>query len=162
MVFLLKICVLDLVSKYGENIRISRIKVFSGDCGSVFGYVHGDSNVGKLGSMLYLKGINNKLAYDLAMHIVAMNPLYLNRKSVPISIIEEKRELYIKDVFKKYGKKDSTVIDKIIKGKLEKDLNDIIFLNQKFVKSDKITVNDIIKDKLDIIDFVRFDVGKEI
>jgi len=150
---------LELVSKYGENIRIERIKYFEGIPGSVFGYVHGK---GSLGSILSIKGKDYKLARDIAMHITAMNPMYLSRNLVPNDIVDEKKEIYLSETLKDCPNKDKTIITKIVDGKLEKDLNNIVLLNQIFVKTNKSKVSDIINGKIEIIDFIRFDVGKEI
>ena len=96
------------------------------------------------------------------MHIAAANPPYLKREDVPADILEKEKEIHreqIKD-------KPANVQDKIITGKLEKYYSDVCLLEQPFVKDDKISIKDLINNKITEIGenlvikrFVRMEVG---
>ncbi len=118
--------------------------------GAVFSYIHHN---GKLGVILELfcetdfVSKNEKfqeLGKNIAMHIAASNPLYLNMDEVPADIIEKEKNIQ-KEALIKEGK-PAKVIDKILDGKIKKYCTDIALLHQPFVKEPKMTVEDIIKE----------------
>lgn len=108
-----------------------------------------------------------EMSKDIAMHIAAMNPLYLKREEVPAEIIEKEKEVYRAQLAEQ--KKPANVIEKILEGKLEKYYEENCLLDQIFVKDEtkKKKVNDIviekvasIKENISIRRFVRFELGK--
>lgn len=87
-----------------------------------------------------------ELAHDLAMQITAMAPQYLSPEDVPQETKDKETEI-ITETLKKEGRPDN-LIEKIIPGKLDKFYQETCLLKQKFIKDDKKTIEDIIKEKI--------------
>jgi len=103
------------------------------------------------------------LANDLAMHVAAMNPLYLSPEDVPQEVIGKEREIYSEE-FAGSGK-PKEIVDKIVDNKMGKFYEDTCLLNQRFVKDEDVTVGDLIKQKIGVIGenirvgrFARFEI----
>lgn len=151
--------ILDLVSSYGENIFIGKYKYIKIKEGFLSSYVH-DSNFGKIGAIVHYFGENHDLAHDVAIHIVAMNPLYLDYVSIPLSIIEKKKDIFYSEVKNLYSEKSDLVLNKIVDGKLDKYLSSIVLLEQVFVKSGELKMKDILNNQIKLFSYFRFEVGK--
>ena len=138
--------------------------------GSISSYIHMD----RIGVMLEVNCETDfvartddfrELAKDIAMHIAAASPAYLNREDVPQDIIEREKEIYKAQV----TNKPPQVIEKIVEGKLEKFYSDTCLLDQIFVKDpdQKKKIKDIITEKIAKVGeniivrrFVRYQLGE--
>lgn len=105
------------------------------------------------------------LARDIAMHIAATAPLCVKREHVDPSLIEKEREIYRQQALNE-GKPEK-IIDKIVDGKIEKYMSEIVLLDQAFVKDNDKTISDLIKEKvgtlgenIQIKRFCRFRLGE--
>lgn len=103
------------------------------------------------------------LANDIAMHVAAMNPLYLSPENVPQEVVQKEREIYSEE-FAGSGKPQN-IIDNIVNGKLAKFYEEVCLLNQKFVKDEDVTVGELIQQKIGVIGenirigrFARFEI----
>ncbi|GAB4543457.1 MAG: translation elongation factor Ts [Thermodesulfovibrionia bacterium] len=103
---------------------------------------------------------------DIAMHIAASNPAYLNREDVPHDVIERERMIYASQI----ENKPSHVVEKIIEGRLEKFYSDNCLMEQIFIKDpeQKKRVKDVLVEKIArlgenivIRRFVRFQIGEK-
>ena len=106
-----------------------------------------------------------EMSRDVAMHIAAMKPAYLDRDSVPESVIEQQRSEFSKTV---PAGKPPAVAEKIVEGKLGKWFEEHCLLEQQFVKNDEITVGELVAgvsgilgEKLRVRRFVRYALGEE-
>jgi len=145
-----------LIHKIGENINIRRIEliVTSGTLGA---YVHG----GRIGVLVELKSGNQALAKDLAMHVAASNPLVVNQSDVPEVVVAKEKEIFIAQA--QESGKPMEIIDKMIKGRLRKFLDEVSLMGQPFVKDPNTKVADLVKSQnAEIKQFVRFVVGEGI
>ena len=159
---------IKLISKVGEKITIKRGKYIANNGLKTFAYTHGaiTDNIGKLGVIVSIESndFNNKVldfGNKLSMHVAALNPLSLDINSLDSKIIEKEKEL-IKKELKDTGKPEN-IYEKITIGKLEKFKQESTLLNQFWVMDPKKKVKDIIDDlnvKLNIIDFVRYKIGR--
>jgi len=153
------------ISKFGENIIIRRVRRFGVIDGCLFGYVHGLSNFGKVGSILLAdnkaKSFDN-MVVDIAMQVVAMNPLYLRKEDVPENVKSNERKIYLETAKNKYSDKSEVVIDKMINGQMDKFYKNIVLYEQLFIKDAKYSVKNLICNKFSLLDFVRFEVGEDI
>lgn len=102
---------------------------------------------------------------DLAMHIAASNPRYLSREDVPQDVLEKERQIYRTQA--QNLKKPANVIEKIVDGKMEKFFSEVCFLEQAFVKDDKVTIQELTKsiiakfgENIGIHRFARFQLGE--
>lgn len=105
-----------------------------------------------------------QLAHDLAMQVAAMSPEYIDRDSVPSSVIKKEKEI-IKGNDELKGKPKS-IVDKIINGKLEKFYQEKCLMEQPYFKDDKILVKDLmneavakIGEKIEVSNIYRITVG---
>ena len=118
--------------------------------GMFFSYVHHN---GKIGVMVELNCETDfvaktddfkQLGKDIAMHIAAANPQYLNAEDVPEDAIAEEKEVQRKALLDEG--KPYNVVDKIIEGKIKKFTSEISLMNQGFVKEPKKSIDDLTKE----------------
>jgi elongation factor Ts len=141
-----------LIAKIGENIAVRRFVRVSGP---VLGdYLHGT----RIGSLVALEGGNEALARDLAMHVAAINPAYVDASAVPAAVLDKEREILTEQT--KGEKKPPEIIAKMVEGRLRKYLAEITLLGQPFVKDPEITVEKLLKKSgARVVEFVRYEVG---
>ena len=142
-----------LIAKIGENISVRRfVRVTSP--GVLGTYVHG----GRIGSVVALKGGDEALAKDLAMHVAAANPAYIDSQGVPAAVLEKEREILAEQT--KEEKKPPEIIAKMVEGRLRKYLAEITLVGQPFVKDPDTTVEKLLKKAgATVLQFVRYEVG---
>ena len=145
----------DLIGKIGENMSIRRFKRFASD-NSLAYYLHG----AKIGVMVEYKG-DETAAKDVAMHIAAMKPVALSSNDVPAELIETERSV-AKAKAMEQGK-PAEIAEKMVEGSVQKYLKEVSLLNQSFVKNDKQTVEQMLKEKnTTVAGFTMFIVGEGI
>jgi elongation factor Ts len=145
-----------LIAKIGENITVRRFARLTAPK-TLGAYVHG----GRLGSLVALDGGDEALALDLAMHIVAANPGYIQAADVPAAIIDKEREILTEQT--KGEKKPPEIIAKMVEGRLRKFLGEVTLMGQPFAKDPEITVEKLVKKSgAKVVRFVRFAVGEGI
>jgi elongation factor Ts len=142
-----------LIAKIGENISVRRFVRVSAP-GALGTYIHG----GRIGSLVAMKGGDEALAKDLAMHVAAVNPAYIDSSGVPAAVLEKEREILAEQT--KGEKKPPEIIAKMVEGRLRKYLAEITLVGQPFVKDPDTTVEKLLK-KADasVVQFVRYEVG---
>ena len=106
-----------------------------------------------------------ELSRDVAMHIAAMRPAYLDRDAVPQNVVDEQRAEFQKSV---PPGKPPAVAEKIVEGKLGKWFEEHCLLEQQFVKNDEVTVGELVAgvsgvlgEKIRVRRFVRYALGEE-
>lgn len=151
----------EAVATIGENIQLRRLSLFSKNEDEVFGtYVHAN---GKVGVIVKVKGTDVEFAKGVAMHIAAINPLYVQESNVPAELVEKERAIANAETLENAGNKPQNIIEKIVDGKVAKFLKEICLVDQKYVIDDSKTVAQAAKDaNSEILDFVRFEVGEGI
>ena len=107
-----------------------------------------------------------ELALNLAMHIAAENPGYLQAEDVPEDVIEGEREVY-RALAEKEGKPEQ-VWDRIVEGRLKKFYSEVCLLEQPYVRDDQMTVGEYVKEtmgrlgeNITVCRFVRYQLGGE-
>ena len=102
---------------------------------------------------------------DIAMQIAATNPIAIDRKRVPDSIMEKEKEIY--GIQAKESGKPDKVIEKIVEGKMKKFFTEVCLLEQPFVKNPDMTVQDLVNDlmaktgeNIVLRRFARFQLGE--
>lgn len=130
---------LKLIGKLGENISIRRFATTT-HAGQVAQYLHG----GKIGVLLSYEG-DATVAKDLAMHIAASKPLALSREGVPADAIA--REKSVAEQKAVESGKPADIAAKMVEGSVQKFLKEVALLSQPFVKDDKLTVEQLLKNK---------------
>lgn len=147
-----------LVQKIGENISVRRIRLVTADAGVVGGYVHGTNRIAVL---VELKGGDQDLAKDVAMHIAAVNPQVVSPDDMPAEMIEKEREIYT--VQAQDSGKPAEIVEKMIGGRIKKFLAENSLVEQSFVKDPDITVGKLVANSgAQVLSFARFEVGEGI
>ncbi len=145
----------DLIGKIGENMSIRRFKRFAGDNQLAY-YLHG----AKIGVVVEYTG-DEVAAKDVAMHIAAMKPVALSAADVPANLIETERSVAKAKAIEQG--KPADIAEKMVEGSVQKYLKEVSLLNQSFVKNDKQTVEQMLKEKNTVVKgFTMFVVGEGI
>ncbi len=145
-----------LIAKVGENIQIRRLATLE-STHSVMSYVHST----RIGALVAVQGGNDELQKDMAMQIVASNPLVVRPDEVSQDIIMKEKEIFSAQAAT--SGKPADIIEKMISGRIKKYLDEISLVGQPFVKNPDITVGKILTDaKANVEKFIRFAVGEGI
>ncbi|MBE7415222.1 MAG: translation elongation factor Ts [Deltaproteobacteria bacterium] len=139
--------------------------------GIIGSYIHGGGKVGVLLEVNCETDFVAKtdgfsaLVREIALHIAAMSPLYVNRKEVPAGVIEGERRIY--EAQAKESGKPEHVVAKMVDGKVEKFLKEVCLLEQPFVKEPEKTIEQVVieniaklGENISIRRFARFKVGE--
>jgi len=162
---------IDLLRQKGLAVAAKRANRATSE-GVVATYIHAG---GKLGVMVELGCETDfvaknedfrEFAKDIAMHIAAANPISISRDEVPAAVIEREKDIFIQQALE--STKSDAVKEKMITGKIEKFLAEVALLEQKFVKNDKLSIQDLLNEligkmgeNISIKRFSRFQVGVE-
>lgn len=152
----------------GEKISLRRMAVVEGD--SVAAYVHNAAadGMGKIGVLVAVRGTDNGIAKQIAMHIAATNPLALSEADLDPVVVERERTVQTQKALEENEasakpKPASVIENNIIPGRMKKFLEENTLMGQKFVMNPDITVEQAAKDAgLSIIAFARVAVGEGI
>lgn len=148
-----------LVAKLGENMTIRRFEVVSKAGGALAHYLHGT----KIGVVVALEAGDAELARDIAMHVAASSPRYLDAASVPAEVLAAERKIVEAQTAEQSAGKPAEIIAKMIDGKLRKFVGEITLLGQPFVKNPDESVEKLLKGRnARVARFVRFAVGEGI
>jgi len=143
-----------LIAKIGENITVRRFARVAAPT-AIGCYVHPGA---RIGALVALEGGDEPLALDLAMHVAAVNPAYLDAQHVPQEVLEKEREILKQQSAGE--KKPPEIIAKMVEGRLRKFLAEITLLGQPFVKDPDVTVERLVKQaRARVVEFVRYEVG---
>ncbi|KTD00160.1 Elongation factor Ts (EF-Ts) [Legionella geestiana] len=145
-----------LVAKIGENIQLRRLHQLSAE-GVVGCYLHGS----RIGVMVALRGGDEALARDIAMHIAATRPLVVLREQVPAEAIENEREIFMAQA--RESGKPQDIINKMIEGRISKFVDEVSLVGQPFVKDPNKKIAQLLKEhNAEVVSFVCFVVGEGI
>jgi elongation factor Ts len=162
----------QLISTIGENIVLRRVRRLSTGGGGVFSYVHNVQGIAKIGVLVALGSAapSDRLAglgKQLAMHIAAANPLYLDISSVPQAALDREREVLREQALA--SGKPPAVVDKMVEGRLGKFHEEFVLLEQIFVVDQKTKISKLLDQAsktagapIRVEGFVRFALGEGI
>lgn len=151
------------VSTIGENLTFRRYELVKKTDNQTFGaYVHMG---GKIASLTVLNGNSAEAAKDTAMHVAASSPKYVSRDEISEEYIAHEKEVLLKEALNENAESDKpkpeNIIEKMVEGRLNKNLKDICLLNQPFVKNPDETVEQYVKSKgVTVALFKRLAVGE--
>jgi elongation factor Ts len=165
----------EAITSFGENILVRKVARFtkSDEKRSVFqSYIHLNGRVGVIVEFLVEKGSHaeseqfGEAAKNIALQIASMAPLAVSKDDFPRDILEEQKSIFEKQA-KESGKPEN-IIEKIVKGKIEKYLSEFTLEGQKYVKNSDITVKKYLEEagqkaggEIEIKRFARFKLGEE-
>lgn len=138
--------------------------------GLVHSYIHSN---GKLGALVEVNCETDfvarneafqELCQDLAMHVSASDPLYVSREDVPDELVEKQKAMFSEQAAE--AGKPADVVKKILEGKMNKWYEEVVLLEQPFVKDEDMTIQDLVTKKvaslgenIQIHRFSRFQIG---
>jgi elongation factor Ts len=144
-----------LVGKIGENMTIRRFKRYAGG-GNLASYLHGT----RIGVLVEYEG-DAVAAKDVAMHVAAMKPVALSSGEVPRDLVDRERRIANEKAAD--SGKPAEIVTKMVEGSVQKFLKEVSLLNQPFVKNDKQTVEQMLKErKTSVKGFTLYVVGEGI
>lgn len=147
-----------LVQKIGENIGVRRASLVTADSGVVGSYVHGNNRIAVL---VELRGGDQDLARDVAMHVAAVNPQVVSPGDMPEALLDKEREIFTAQA--QESGKPPEIIEKMIGGRIKKYLAENSLTEQAFVKDPDVTVGKLVAGAgAEIASFARFEVGEGI
>jgi|SRR5690554_352033 len=155
--------ILGATAKIGEKISLRRLVRVTKETSQGFGaYKHMG---GRISVLTVLDKPNDELAKDLAMHITVFNPQFLSRKDVDQSTIETETKVLSEQIAndESLQGKPEKILNGILQGRLNKTLQEIVLLDQGFVKDPSVTVANHLKAANNsILSYVRLEVGEGI
>ncbi len=153
-----------LIGKIGENMSVRRFKRYEGV--KLATYLHGT----RIGVMVAFEG-DAAAAKDVAMHVAAMKPVALSSADVPAKLIETERSIATQKAAEDAEKataegkppQSAEIVTKRVEGSVQKFLKEVSLFNQAFVKNDKQTVEQMLKERsTKIVGFTLYVVGEGI
>ncbi len=145
---------ITLVTKIGENISVRRVAYING--ADLASYRHGE----RIGVVVAGEGDSVTLK-QLAMHVAASKPEYINPEDVPSDVVEKEKAIQI-DIAMNEGKPQE-IAEKMVSGRMRKFTGEISLTGQAFVMEPKKTVGDILKERgVTVTSFIRLEVGEGI
>jgi len=144
-----------LIGKIGENMSFRRFKRVAGG-GKLASYLHGT----RIGVIVEYEG-DEVAAKDVAMHVAAMKPVALSSKEVPQALVDKERSIAEQKAAE--SGKPADIVAKMVEGSVQKFLKEVSLFNQPFVKNDKQTVEQMLKEKgTKVLSFTLYVVGEGI
>ena len=149
-----------MIAKIGENITLRRFEVVPSAGGPLATYIHAGS---RIGVVVALSKGDLELGKDIAMHVAAQRPQFLDAGQVPASVQDAERKVIEAQTAEQAAGKPADIIKKMVDGKLRKFLSEITLLGQAFVKDPDQTVEKTLQARGGAVArFVRFEVGEGI
>ena len=148
------------IATIGEKLSLRRFEVVSKTDADAFGaYSHMG---GRIGVLTLVEGsTDDQAAKDVAMHIAALAPRYLDESEVPADVLEHEKKVLTEQALNEG--KPANIVEKMIVGRINKFLEEITVVKQKFVKDDSLTVEKFVASKGGkLAKFVRYEVGEGI
>ncbi len=160
------------VAVIGENLKIRRFeKYVKEEAGTIVSYIHGG---GRIGVMIEIGCANptdavEEMGKNVAMQIAALNPKFIKVDDVPAEFMAKEKEILTQQAMndEKNAKKPANIIEKMIEGRLNKEMKEICLVEQPYVKDGDLTVKKYIESvakevgaDITIKKMVRFETGE--
>ena len=149
----------SLIQSIGENIQLRRLQTLDVPSGGCMGaYLHSD---GKLAAIVSIDTDNKELAKDLAMHVSATNPTCLQSEDIDPELLERERSIFLAQA--EESGKDTSIMEKMVEGKVKRFLSEVTLVSQGFVKNPDQSIEELLKENnTSILAFARLKVGEGI
>ncbi len=145
----------NMTATIGEKISFRRFAVLDGAAG-----IYKHSN-GRIGTIVSGNGISEETLKDVAMHVAAMSPEFLTADEISKEIVAKETEIAKEQLADAIAGKPENVAENMIKGKVNKTLNEGVLLEQTFVKDPSKKIKDL-QGSGSFTAFVRYEVGEGI
>lgn len=157
------------VAKIGENLSIRRFAKVEEDGVVYVGYTHGGGRIGVIVGIKTDATADEIAAVgkDVAMQVASMNPKFVNEAGVDPEYLENEKKILTEQVLNE-GKKPE-MVDRIVTGKIKKELKEVCLLDQPFVKDSDLSVKQYVDNAakeigkaMEVVSMVRYEVGEGI
>ncbi len=147
--------------KIGEKLSLRRFVVMNKADDEVFGaYSHMG---GKMSALVKASGIDETKAKDVAMQVAAINPQYIDRSAIPAEVLDRELTVLKAQAMEENANaakpKPENIIEKMVQGRLNKNLQEICLVDQAFIKDSDLTVAKYLGNGK-VLEMVRFEVGE--
>ena len=142
----------------GEKVELRKVAVV--ESGGVDAYMHRTSRdlPPQVGVLLGYEGADADAAHDIAVHIAAFSPQYLNRDEIPAEIVEKERSI-AEETARNEGKPEAA-LPKIVEGRVTGFFKEVCLMDQAFAKDNKLSVAQVAEQAgIKLTGFLRFRVG---
>jgi elongation factor Ts len=159
------------IAVIGENMNIRRFKKVVAENGFVEAYIHGGGRIGVLVEMdcAIYNDAAREVAKNVAMQVAALNPKYVNETEISADFIAHEREIIKAQTLNENSGKPENILEKMIDGRLKKELKEMCLVDQLYVKDGNLTVQKYLEEaskelgsKIAVKSFVRFETGEGI
>lgn len=163
----------EKISVIGENLSIRRFEKLTADNGCIVSYLHGGGRIGVLveAETAVVNDAVKEAMVNIAMQIAALSPKYISQDEVSEEYKEHEKEILLAQAKldpKNEGKPEA-IIEKMIIGRLNKELKEVCLLEQSYVKDGDLTVGKYLENvakendtALSVKKFIRFETGEGI
>lgn len=158
------------IAKIGENMAVRRFAKYAAPGTITAGYVHGGGKIGVLVEFVTEAAdveTVKSMGRDVAMQVASMNPQFVDESGVDPAYLEREKKILVQQALNEG--KPAEIVEKMVVGRLKKELKETCLLEQKFVKDGDITVADYVKQiakavgaDVQVKSFVRYEVGEGI
>ena len=166
-----KDALVEKIAVIGENLNIRRFERVEAENGCVVSYIHGGGRIGVL-VVADTDVVNDEIRTclkNVAMQIAAMSPKYVSRNEVSQEFMDHEKEILLAQAKKENPEKPDNIIEKMIIGRLNKEMKEICLLDQVYVQDSDLTVakyvDKVAKEnnaKMTVTKFIRFETGEGI
>ena len=166
-----KDALVEKIAVIGENLNIRRFERVEAENGCVVSYIHGGGRIGVL-VVADTDVVNDEIKTclkNVAMQVAAMSPKYVSRNEVSQEFMDHEKEILLAQAKKENPEKPDNIIEKMIIGRLNKEMKEICLLDQVYVQDSDLTVakyvDKIAKEnnaKVTVTKFVRYETGEGI
>ena len=166
-----KDALVEKIAVIGENLNIRRFEKVNAENGCVVSYIHGGGRIGVL-VVANTDVVNDEIKTclkNVAMQVAAMSPKYVSRDEVSQEYMEHEKEILLAQAKKENPEKPDNIIEKMIIGRLNKEMKEICLLDQVYVQDSDLTVakyvDKVAKENganMTVKKFVRFETGEGI
>ena len=164
-----KDALVEKIAVIGENLNIRRFQKETQENGCIVSYIHGGGRIGVL-VVADTDVVNDEIKAALknvAMQVAAMSPKYVSRQEVAQDYLDHEKEILLAQAKKENPEKPDNIIEKMIIGRLNKELKEICLLDQVYVQDSDLTVakyvDKVAKENganVTVTKFVRFETGE--
>lgn len=152
----------DAVIAVGEKVVLSHFELITKNNNENFGsYIH---MKGKSAAIVVINNNDQKIADNLATHIVANNPVYLKLEDIPEEVFENEKKIILEIAQKnnEFVNKQQPIIDKIVQGKIKKNLSEITLYEQLYLFDNSKKISQFLSENnISILKFIRYKIGEK-
>ncbi|MDF3000237.1 MAG: elongation factor Ts [Bacillota bacterium] len=157
------------IAKIGENLNIRRFQKFAAPGVVYVGYTHGNGKIGVVVGFETEASVDeiHAMGRDVAMQVASMNPKFIDESAVDPEYLESEKKILIQQALNEG--KPADIVEKMVTGRLKKELKETCLVEQKFVKDGELSVKQYIDNSakaigktVKVVEMVRYEVGEGI